>query len=378
MKKSFIRLAALLLTAGCVGCSAGKTDTQENADYLRCNQTSIYGNMAETEDGFFYLCGSILYYADKKDMNNWVAVCNKPDCRHTGDKCNAWVDYEIAQKDGKLYTVYLENGEIHVYEIAADGSGKKDVYTIPRENNNHIRSFRGTINPNQLVVYYEEMTEDGMFEKKLVRLDGETPHILFTKKTDEGSAELCWSASYYGVRGEDVMIASLLTEEGEDHFNILWRVDGDVPERVNIPEGTEVLFSYLSGNEFTYFKQNEGFYQVDLTTGEEKLVSENQLKDSTGHVLTDQYMTESDWYWGYTSDTPALRFYDGNTWKDVKLPEEAKNQEASFYPVAVASDRIFFGSYHSYNREGKNRLYYFLLGEEDPELIFCFEFADFA
>ena len=375
MKKSFIRLAALLLTAGCVGCSAEKTDTQENADYLRCNQTSLFGNMAETEDGFFYLCGSILYYADKKDMNNWVAVCNKPNCSHTSDECNAWVNYEIAQKDGKLYTVYLEDGEIHVYEIPADGSGKQDVYTIPRENNNHIESFRGTINQNQLVVYYQEMTDDGMFEKKLVRLDGETPHTLFTKTVDEYAGELCLSASYCGVRGEDVMIASLLTEEDEDCYNILWRVDGDVPERVNIPEGTEVQNSYLSGNEFIYFKQNEGFYQIDLTTGEEKLVSENQLKDSTGHVLTDQYMAESDWCLGYTSDNPTLKFYNGNTWKDVKLPEEAKNPEASFYPVAVASDRIFFRSYYSYNREGKTRLYYFLLEEESPELIFCSEFA---
>lgn len=364
-------------TLGIMGCSPSANT--ETADYLRCNATSN-GNMAETESGFFYAVNGILYYADKDDMSKWIEVCNKPNCKHErGDlSCHAYISAnEFVQQNGHLYGIDLdiETRRPYVFEIKTDGSGLKHVYDIPVEENIWITGFRAMFSQEQLVIYYKYMEEDGTFRRNLARLEDDSIHILYTDRVEDENESILnmRGSSYWRIRGDDVMISSLLAGTDGNFFRSLWNVDGDKPERVNIPEDVSLLGAYLSGDTLTYFQENEGFYQVDLISGEKTLVFKNQLENSRGYILTEDYMIECNRYIDHMPEEPYLKFYNGEEWLNVTLPDEVKNSDDIFSILSVASDRIFIDQSTMTETEESSHLYYFMLEDEDPELIFCAE-----
>ena len=130
--KKLITIGIFTCFIGSMGCA---NNTQpDTSNYLRCNETSN-GKMAETEDGYFLASDRMLYYADKDNLEEWVVVCNKPDCNHRDEKCNGFLQLNttIWQKDGRLYEIAhgtsFENP--YIFEISLDGSGSKKVYEIP-------------------------------------------------------------------------------------------------------------------------------------------------------------------------------------------------------------------------------------------------------
>lgn len=373
MKKQKIMafvMFSMLFVLWVAGCS--KAENIEK-DYLRCNATSA-GNMAEIESGFFYKENEILYYADKENMNNWIPVCNNPDCLHNSSSCSAQIDYEIAQKGDKLY--YYDNFSKAIMEVAIDGSEPKTAFKIALENANLGNSSRGIISQDGFFIYYGYLTQDGMYQRMIARLEDDgTLYPLFTENVDSLESQITMPSYIYYVRGDFAIISSLLIEEGDDAQNVLWRVDGDEPERVNLPEEVSILYSYLSEDTFTYYREKEGFFEIDLESGKETLLCENQLEDGRGYILTDEYMIESNRYRYYTPEEAYLKFFNGKEWLDVALPENVKKTDCVFIPASVASDRIFMIQANNGVNGYASQLYYFMLNDETPELTFCNTFG---
>ena len=75
----------------------------------RTEATGSY-QWAETKDGYYRLDTEsfLLSYADKADLQTWLPVCGKPNCRHHANTltCNAVMRYgTFFLREGKLYFV---------------------------------------------------------------------------------------------------------------------------------------------------------------------------------------------------------------------------------------------------------------------------------
>ena len=72
MKKIWTMALSALLVLSLASCKQDTPDTPDiPVDTTLCAQTSAY-LMAETETGFYYTTGNILYYADRADLTQWA------------------------------------------------------------------------------------------------------------------------------------------------------------------------------------------------------------------------------------------------------------------------------------------------------------------
>lgn len=384
MKKKFIKIAMLLCSMLIVGCSSTK-DSNVNSEpdpYLSCNVTS-YGIMSELESGYFFVDEDLLFYADKNDLSNWVEVCNKPDCVHVDDDiCNAYLDYmdRIVQKNGKLYGIARGNMKegIYIYEMDIAGNGRKPVYTISDTVEKYISSYTNATFQDRFVTYFGCLNEDGLYEQTVILLEADekgkaVTQTLYEETSELGGLLIMQGNAYWQIRGDDIIVTSMMQEEDEMFTDNIVRVENGL-EHIDFPKDISVQGGYLSGNTFICYKQNDGFYKVDLETGEQVLFSESQMEDGRGYVLSEDYMIECNRYIDNKPEEAKLRFYNGEKWIEIELPEKVKNSDDPFYPVALATDRIFYN--HNVRRKGGElvaNLYYFMIDEENPELVFCSE-----
>lgn len=126
-------------------------------------------------------------------------------------------------------------------------------------------------------------------------------------------------------------------------------------------DGYETTGKYLSGNTLRLYRQNDGYYDLDLTTQKETFVAKAQLADATATVLLPNCIVEF--------NGEQMVIFDGESWHDVEIPEELRN-----LPMAVevmASDRIFLTDFDMYKES--TTLYQVVLGQETLRLEFCDE-----
>lgn len=131
------------MVAGVCGCDRVKEETKRAHNEKSCLDSQAYVNqvyigLAAAEQGYYVVVNGILYFYDNH-LKKAVPVCAKPDCDHkTNRNCNANMDLfdcDIYYDGGRLYSVSSDadvNGDqfADLYEIAADGSERKKLYTI--------------------------------------------------------------------------------------------------------------------------------------------------------------------------------------------------------------------------------------------------------
>ncbi len=103
--------------------------------------------MAETGDGYYFILGSFLFYADKTSLQP-IVVCNKPNCLHYDEtdpaaipNCNAWIGAQASRPflsyyDGDLYVLSNFNSSTksiipELIQISFDGSKRKTEFIFP-------------------------------------------------------------------------------------------------------------------------------------------------------------------------------------------------------------------------------------------------------
>ncbi len=87
--------------------------------------------------------------------------------------------------------------------------------------------------------------------------------------------------------------------------------------------------AYLTGDILQVYRPNDGYYDINLATGEQTKTMDVQMEDGWGWHLTDQYILESPLLFNRPEqqlemkDGPhAMLFYDGESWNPVTLPKE--------------------------------------------------------
>ncbi len=360
-------------------------------DADRCMVTSGC-QMAETEQGYYYIHNMLLYYADKSDLSDWVVVCTDPACNHEtlGENiCEAMVDEGFQLHDGRLYySVSAErypelsatgaNGRILI-STALDGTDRRLAYA-PMEEATALPDSQKTIMlPDRWLVLNGYLNADGTATGRVLSLHGEELQELYQVTRSDLNAvstAAITARTMWELYGDSAIWGGMLSETAMMQY---YRVSD---------EGITVLMetgqypttgAYLSGDRLYFFRPNEGYFVADLVAGEETKLAEPRMGSSFAYQLLSDCILESTLL-GNTSTTlragieeHTMELCDGENWFVVSVPDELQElSDAAFLvPLAVTSDRILLRVHEpAVGMNAPQGLYQILLGTDSLELAY--------
>lgn len=372
------------------GCNRESTQTAAPVTYDLCAATSNY-TMAETEDGFYMSYFGHLLYADKTDLRKWVPVCNKPNCTHGLNSfgCDAAIAGGFRLHQGRIYycdsdSDYGGSDDIVIVSMSASGGDRKVEHLISFPNQEHISQWRKCFLEDRMLLFCGCMTKAGTFHNYVMQITPEGDQVLAEGQTDNMPSFLGTVTASEDVWGDPAVLYRLDSDSGE-FGTVLYRPTEDGLVEIGDTAGLglgnladcDMTGAYLKGDILQVYRPNDGYYDINLATGEQTKTMDAQMEDSWSWHLTDQYILESPILFNHPAQGPELDpgphtmlLYDGESWKPVTLPEEVSQISGTTHlvPQAVASDRVFFTVANSGERE--TRWYQMMLNEDEPKLTF--------
>ncbi len=338
-KKILSAVLAVILTISLSACSgkenAGKaklpaaqsggsdTDFQKN---MAGSQSIDIDTMCETESGYYLDYQAFVFYVDKKSKTATI-LCNKPECSHQDDTCNAWAHgYSLSVSNGKLYFNNLdyveENGGyknmgnvlrsmeldgtkhavVQALEFEVNESGMQfvqkpiihrgivyfvcsgELYGVPLGDDvkKAVKIFgdktdeigAGTIDFNPNALQYK-LFADGdtvYFMVNIQQSDKTYKDTLFSYQPESGEVQECWKTPDKNETG-------------------VWEKSGVSPSAWYVKDG--YLYFYLSGNDL---------WRANLSTGKNECLAKTSEKTKYGSaVFSDSYVC-------ILNDTPGGSF----------------------------------------------------------------------
>lgn len=343
----------------------------------RCD-TSSANRLVETELGYYmvYNHGKMIY-ADKANLDNWVFVCNKPDCTHGGKAgCNAMLDQGfLTMRNGRLYfaegigfnpQIYQPgpNGTIFVSTLP-DGTDKRLEYAYEDSFLYTGGSVSRRLLGDQWVMALTSIDEQGNDYYKYFVVD------------ENGGREIQGPGPYGGLNGATFMSAyehyrlrgNPLVLYGDFYAPDAYRLENDTYVKMNVAWDS-LMNAYLSGDTLRYFKTGDGYYDRNIVTGEEIKLDDPYMEGGYGTVIAPNCILEA-----HINSSEKNRFalFDGKTWRDISLPKEVEGP-GGYNPavLALTSDSILF--YAEVFNDGEYPvyvLYRIRLGEETLRMEYC-------
>lgn len=170
----------------------------------------------------------------------------------------------------------------------------------------------------------------------------------------------------------------------EENSNILYRVRD---RQLYGTDLTDISWNggYLEGDTLKVFRSGDGYYQLDLRTGQETRLADAQMEHSFCHIMAPNCILEStvlnvaylrdevlETRQLHPVEEHTMRFFDGELWLDVALPEEVQKAQGgeSLTPIALTLDRILFSfkDISDVMNEDPVALYQILLNTDSPTL----------
>ena len=136
MKRRLLLPLMLLALALSLTACASKPAAPTAADFevqpgeYRYQDVDIF--FVETEKGNYYMnpSGDGLIHFAEPGSHEFHVLCNKPNCGHGGEDCNAYTDYALGYWNEHLYTTYGDNGPV-VMRMDMDGANHREVGQLP-------------------------------------------------------------------------------------------------------------------------------------------------------------------------------------------------------------------------------------------------------
>lgn len=339
--------------------------------------------MAETENGYYLVNAPYIYYADKKDLDNWFPVCNKPDCHHDSKdeqnrECNAFLDasfivinnnrlfYDTDSRQYPHLNVYKDSG-LFLMSMAADGTDKQVAYTLEEAAFSGEGMYSSFLTSKNWVYYADYMGKDGKMIRNLYRVTNKGVEV-FPARTDILENDVGY-ISYFPY-GDEAYYCNTL---GNSEYGLFRFADGELVETECA--GLELDGAYLSGNTLRIFRPNDGYYDVNLTTREEVFLAPAQLKNSSASIILPNCMIETTLFDRslYQDKKREMKLFDGETWRTVELPEELAESvnayKTAFPTFSITSDGVFLYC----SKDGIKQLYRIPLTTGELKAEYCCE-----
>ena len=127
---SLLLVLALALTA-CATKPAAPTATDFEVQPGAYRYQDMGDFFVETEQGQYYLGWDQIIRFAEPGSRSFYPLCNKPNCGHGSEDCNAYTDYALGYWNGHLYTTtYEDNGPV-VQRMDMDGANRREVGQLP-------------------------------------------------------------------------------------------------------------------------------------------------------------------------------------------------------------------------------------------------------
>lgn len=379
-----LSIVLTLLLSSCAKEPEEKLEIQSDI----CAQSSSGLEMAETDAGYYCKADSMLYYADRSDLTNWVLVCNEPNCSGDLVVCPARFDGEYRLRGDQIETIrnpqLFQNNSSHgspqlfpndgsdlsaLYTMMADGTGLQQVYTLDGSSMGDGGASGTWLLQDRILAFYSQVQPDGTFSNSFLQMDDAGTHTLYASQSEEMETPFIARAQdWCAMRGDLAMYISLLCED--DTLSHLYRLTEAGLEEIPHICDYDLRGAYLAGNTLLHFVPNDGYYETDLDSSHGEKRMDAQLKDSIAFHFPEQYIVETNRLIDQTHVPAEARLYDGSSWRTISLPEEVAAENINLFPVSLASDRIFFTTYPD---DSQTSLYYVLLNDSQPTLTLCWE-----
>lgn len=326
----------------------------------RAEATTDY-RMVETELGYYLLWDNLCLYADKADLNNWVPLCNKPNCGHrpyTG--CNAYLSHRtLLMKNGRLMTDIGTNEVPELYQ--GDQNGSVLISLAPDGTDRRLEQVypellvsggwaNGYYSPREWVYFQSALQPDGTNTNTVYCVVDGAVQILNRITGVDPTA-----VSHHGgiARSEFRLYGDRYYYHGDldPDYTKYFRVENGELCWIDL-DGLSPWCGYISGETLRVFRSNDGYYDIDLTTRESVKVADAQLENSFASVVLPNCVIESTLHLGDGSadwdpvTSHSCRLFDGEQWRDVALPDELRlSTNAALNVYSVNSDCIFIRSW---------------------------------
>ena len=126
-----LALALALALTACAAKAAVPTATDFEVQPGAYRYQDMGDFFVETEQGQYYLGEDQIIRFAEPGSRSFYPLCNKPNCGHGSDNCNAYTDYGLGYWNGHLYTTtYGDNGPV-VQRMDMDGANRREVGQLP-------------------------------------------------------------------------------------------------------------------------------------------------------------------------------------------------------------------------------------------------------
>ncbi len=354
----------------------------------RCEATSC-GMMAETENGYYLIYGSWLWYADKGQLDRWIILCGKPDCTHLEGDCNGFVsssgfhvrDREIlfAGQSSEVPDAPKSNGNgLILISMDPDGTNKKTAYDPAVTGWSVEGSTANLLLPDQWLIAATELDTSGRIHAKIYCITETGSKQILDVDDGPGIVTLFGAKNIFSLYGDKYFCCNLLDDTGTRIFRV---EDGKILSHG--VAGLPTRGGYLSGNTLRCFRPGDGYYDIDLVSREEIRLGDAQLENSYSAVVLPNCILESTLLFPVSTENRmesmehSATIFDGESWRNVELPEQLRYASESVYITvqAVTADGILLACRDSktvYKTTG-TVFYYISLQAEELAARYCAE-----
>ena len=281
----------------------------------------IWNYMTISDKGYYYWVMSgqydFLYFMDKATGKS-VPLCNRPDCEHIDDKCNAYFKTVIhSAEDGIEFDrnrVLFCDG--YVYILGHDFDGEHYLYRISEDGSKQEQYMR---------LYKKELTQTG----------SEGQSMTYT------TPEICIHKGYvYFIIPRETVPTIYRMQLGSEKVEKVFELKTERPDLYRmLPYGDFIFFQAGIFSE-DYLDVDGGIFAYNVTNGDIKLVKSNAISayKVVGNSL---YYAKSD----------GVYRYDMNGTFDERIVEYEN------YPIFSVDDKYI------YIEDGRNIKIYDIKGE---------------
>lgn len=316
------RIVLVLLSAGILlltGCGKSEVNNVDNTSADSFYMDFKNNIVTESDKGYyFWECMNLdpgfsrLLFMDK-ESRQVVPLCNKPDCDHTTNECNAYYP-EIETGKEWIEKRYLQYYQGNLYVIGCDEEGYVSLYMIKEDGSEWERStqlFRADFatsgrwtDPEVLIAEgYIYFIDCGQENRKLerIKIEGKDSEIVY-----DGEDEAINSVYRMKEYGEYVYFQSLSFLEGDSENAVggLYRCDA-AGQCELVKEG--LIGPYAIKEDKVYYGNEKGICCYSLTEETETVLNEEPqtIPDVT---LTDDYIVLC-----YSDNCETILYdYEGN------------------------------------------------------------------
>lgn len=329
--------------------------------------------VCKTEVGYYLHYDGLLYFLDGT-TGTVTAVCAKPECSHTDNDCNAWINSGmLSYYQGKLYYVNSD----------AKSDSMKTLYSVKPDGTEHTKIQRLQM---EYVGWRTVLADPILVNGNLYFLEGDTQiytvqlgqdvskAVLVLEDDMSGKLESAWK---FWADSSGVYAMNHLLDNAGYEQDILYRLGASTSETHEVWRSTELVEDasgdpswYITNGHLYYYPSAGGLWDIELETGGAKeLIRSTDTPKGGSALFTESYVLflddHPDSQWGAQSglreggEKVAVYDYSGNLVSEVSLSSifEKYSDVVQCSPAFADGNCLYVLAYRGMYRSASTLLY---------------------